>query len=158
MRNTKTFQLRKKLVATVYELTVAQALEIFWLLGDFAYPAEFEAFLLAHHADALAKARELVKLSPDISFKKLSADEIQTVVGHFIAVNKAFFNSDNEQQSTNQYGVEYPDLTGFEHYENLSGLVNSLVRLNHTDVLNYPMSLVNNVAEALKAEAEKNGE
>lgn len=141
MQNAKTFHLNKKLKATVHELTVAQALEIFWLIGDYAYPSEFETFLQAHAADALSKARELVTLTPDVSFNKLKPDEQQALIGHFVSVNAAFFGS----SETSAYYDETDDLTGFAHYENLVEVVNALIRLRHADVLNYPISFMNEV-------------
>jgi hypothetical protein len=159
MRNTKTFQIRKKLNALVYELTVAQALEVFWLIGDFTYPGEFENFLQAHKADALTKAQELINFSPDFSLAKLTHDEQQALIGHFLDVNKAFFTGSNETPVSDNYGFEPLDLTGFEHFQNLSAVVNRLVRLKHVDVLNYPFSLLNAVIEELQKESEQaNGE
>jgi len=145
VRNAKTFQIRKNLAVTVAELTVVQVLEIFWLMGDFFYPTEFEAFLQAHRVDALAKARELVSFTPDFDLEKLTSEEQQALMTHFVEVNQAFFNGSGETQTHNAHGIEQPDLSGFEHYQALSAMVNALVRLKHTEVLSYPVSLLNAV-------------
>lgn len=157
MRNAKTFQIRKNLTATVSELTVAQCLELFWLIGDFAYPSQFETFLQAHADDLLHKAQELVTLSKDYPFKKLSTDEQQALIGHFADVNKAFFSTEEGAQGAGNAGFGTGDPTGFELYEDMAALVNALVRLGHGAAMSYPVSLMHEIVAELERQGEDDG-
>ena len=146
MINKKTFQLRKNLTVTIQELTVADIMEIMWLMGDFAYPSEFELFIQKNKLDVLRKASEVVYFTPHCDFSKLKETELKKVIELFAEVNDTLFNNGNN--------TEQHSRSGFAEYKEMSATVNALVRLKHTDVLNYPFSLMLEISESLKKEVE----
>lgn len=133
---------------TAFELSVGQLLELFWLLDDFAYPAELERFMTENKELLLEKAAAYFQFSAKTSLESLAVAEVETLTELFFSINAAFFNP--AQEPVNDFGIEPPPQTGKTLYKILAHNVNLVMMKGHSNALDYPLSFFNQVLKNLE--------
>lgn len=148
VRNSKRITLNQRLSCTAFELSVAQILELFWLLDEFVYPAELEVFIAENKRLLLEKAAAYFQFSSKASFESLAVAEVEKLTELFFSINAAFFNPD--QEPVNDFGIEPPPQTGKTLYKILAHNVNLVIMKGHSNALDYPLSFFNQVLKNLE--------